>query len=265
LASAIDQLCLESLLQLGPDGQLEPDLATSWAQTSPVTYVYHLRHGVKFWDGDPLTATDVVYSLNYVRAPSSKINYGFPTTVKSITADGPYTVVVTLTRPDQSWAEVPGVAATAGIFEMKFAQQHKGTFGDPGVLTMGTGPWEVDSLDPTRGAQLSANPDWWGGKVLIQHISFTFFSNETSEALAMRAGEIDLVFDISDPRSFEATSGAKMLSAPSCWTAFFAFNTEVAPWDDVHVRRAVAYALDRTDIIQPTVGTRNPTTRRSRP
>ncbi len=123
---------------------------------------------------------------------------------------------------------------------------------------MGTGPWEVDGLDPTSGAQLSANPDWWGGKVPIQHISFRFFSSETSEALAMRAGEIDLVNNISDPRSFEATSGAKMLSATSCWTGYFAFNVESAPWDDVHVRRAVAYALNRTDIVAANGGYAEP-------
>jgi peptide/nickel transport system substrate-binding protein len=56
---------------------------------------------------------------------------------------------------------------------------------------MGSGPWEFDSLDTTTGPELSANPDWWGGKVNIQRISFTFFSNSTTEALAFRAGEID--------------------------------------------------------------------------
>ncbi len=131
-SSTIDNLGLESLLQIGPQGQLEPDLATSWAQTSPVTYVYHLRQAVKFWDGDPLTAADVVYSLNYWRSPGSQVSYGYPTTVKSIAADGPDTVVVTLTRPDDSWAYDPAYGGTAGIFEMKFAIEHKATFGAPG-------------------------------------------------------------------------------------------------------------------------------------
>ena len=240
-------LSLETLLQFGPQGQLEPDLATSWAQAGPVTWVYHLRHGVRFWDGHPLTAADVAYSLNYQRAGASQNSWAYPT-VKSVAASGPYTVVVTLTHPDASWQYTPATY-TAEIFEKSFALAHKGTMGNPGVLIEGTGPWKYDSLDPTKGAQLSANPRWWGGRVPIQRISFTFFSSETSEALAFRAGEIDLDPYITDPRSFAATSGAKLLSTPDCASDMFSMNTMNAPWNDVHVRRAVAYALDRTAII----------------
>jgi peptide/nickel transport system substrate-binding protein len=67
--------------------------------------------------------------------------------------------------------------------------------------------------------------------------------------LAFRAGEIDLDPYITDPRSFAATSGAKLLSTPDCASDMFSMNTMNAPWNDVHVRRAVAYALDRTAII----------------
>jgi peptide/nickel transport system substrate-binding protein len=244
---AITQLGLETLLKFSPQGQLEPNLAASWAQTSPVTWVYRLRHGVRFWDGHPLTAADVAYSGNYLRAPSSADAIFFPT-VKSITAAGPYTVVVTLTHQDASWQDVP---ATVGwpIFEKSFAEAHKGTLGNPGVLIEGTGPWEIDSLDPTKGAALSANPHWWGGRVPIQRIAVTFFATQTSEELAFRAGEIDMDQLVEDPRSFAATSGAKILSAPACGGALFSMNTLDAPWNDVHVRRAVAYVLNRSDII----------------
>ncbi len=59
-ANLLANLSLETLLQFNPQGKLEPDLATSWSQTGPVAYVYNLRHGVKFWDGNDLTAADVV-------------------------------------------------------------------------------------------------------------------------------------------------------------------------------------------------------------
>jgi peptide/nickel transport system substrate-binding protein len=243
----ITNLGLETLLKFGPQGQLEPDLATSWAQTSPVTYVYHLRHGVRFWDGHPLTATDVAYSLNYDRAPGSQLAFAF-TAVKSITATGPDTVTVTLTQPQASWQYVPA-EATSYIFEKAFQQAHRATFGQSGTLLMGTGPWIIDSFDPTKGAVVSANPHWWGGKVPIQRITFTFYSSETSTALAFRAGEIDIDPFVSSPRSFAATSGATMLTAPTCGNAIFSMNTTQPGWDDVHVRRAVAYALNRTDLI----------------
>ena len=246
-ASLIDQLGLESLLKYGPQGQLEPDLATSWTQTSPVTYVYHLRQGVKFWDGHPLTATDVAYSLNYDRGAGSELAFAF-TAVKSITATSPDTVTVTLTQPQASWQYVPA-EETSYVFEKQFQQAHQATFGNPGTLVMGTGPWQITSLDPTKGAEVSANPNWWGGKVPIQRISFSFYSSETSEALAFRAGEIDIDPNVSNPESFAATSGAKLLTASACDNGFLTMNTTLPGWNDVHVRRAVAYTLNRSDII----------------
>jgi peptide/nickel transport system substrate-binding protein len=255
LASIIDDLSLETLFNLGPNYELEPNLATSMTQPNPVTYVYHLRQGVKFWDGTPLTSADVVYCWDQYRAPSSPDTSDF-VDVKDIEAAGPYTVVVTLTQPNAAWRYVP--ADLPGVFEMKFFEAHKATFGNAGTLIMGTGPWEVDSFDPTKGAELSANPHWWGGKVPIQRISVTLFSNETSEELAMRAGEIDLVPYILDTKSFIKTSGANLLSAPSFLTANFAMNTQVAPWNNVYVRRAVAYALNRPDIIGASGGSNSP-------
>lgn len=246
-ANSVDVLTLDTLMKFGPQGQVEPNLATSVTQPDPATYVYHLRHGVRFWNGDPLTATDVAYSMNHERAPGSQVGFTYAS-VKSITATDPYTVTVTLTHPDATW-KYTAAEYNSAIFEMKFAQAHQGTFGGSKALIMGSGPWEVDSFDPTKGAELTANPHWWGGKVSISKISFTFFANATSEALAFRAGNIDVAPDISQPQSFAATSGAKLISVPSCSNTWFAMNTQVAPWSDIHVRRAVAYALNRTDII----------------
>jgi peptide/nickel transport system substrate-binding protein len=255
-AWVVDDLTLDTVMKLGPQAQVEPNLATSVSHPNPVTYVYHLRHGVKFWDGDPLTATDVVYSWNYVRGPGSQAAYNFPA-VKSIVAASPYTVVVTLPAPDPAWQYTPGILFS-GIFEAKFAEAHKSDFGKPGTLVMGSGPWKIDSLDPTTGAELSANPHWWGGKVPIRHISVKLFSTETSEALAFRAGEIDLDPTVSDPKTYAATSGAKLMSASSCNNGFLTMNTRMAPWSDVHFRRAVAYALNRTDIIAAAGGYATP-------
>jgi peptide/nickel transport system substrate-binding protein len=255
-ATNIDKMGLETLLKFGSQGQLEPVLATSWAQTSPVTYVYHLRQGVTFWDGHPLTAVDVAYSLNYNRAAGSQVAFAF-TGVKSITATDRYTVTVTLTQPEASWQYVPA-ELNSYVFERQFAEAHKATLGRPGTLMMGTGPWKVDSLDPIKSAELSANPHWWGGTVPIQKLSFTFFSSETSLALAFRAGEIDLDPGINAPKSFAAASGAKLLTAPSCGNSFFGMNVRDSGWNDVHVRRAVAYALNRIDIIAAQGGYASP-------
>lgn len=251
----IDELSLETVMKLGPNNTLEPELAASVSHPNPVTYVYHLRQGVKFWDGRDMTSTDVVFSWDQYRTPTSNYTSNFAA-VKNITAAGPYTVVVTLTQPNAAWPYEP--AEVQGIFEQKFYEAHKATFGNAGTLLMGTGPWEVNSFDPTTGAKLSANPHWWGGEVPIQHISVGTFADETSLALAMRAGEIDLDPYILDTATFAKSSGTKLLSAPTNTVAVFSMNTKVAPWSDIHVRRAAAYALNRADIIAAAGGYNSP-------
>jgi peptide/nickel transport system substrate-binding protein len=114
---------------------------------------------------------------------------------------------------------------------------------------MGSGPWEVTSLDPTTGAQLTANPDWWGGEVPVQQIQYKFFATETSLALAFRAGAVDIDPLIEDSKTFASTSGARLLSSTSCLDGLLWLNTAAAPWSDVHVRQAVAYAIDRPEIV----------------
>lgn len=241
-------LALEPLLIAEKSGQLKPWLAQSWKQVDPTTYVYNIRHGVKFSDGDPLTATDVAFSLNYYRQPGSLDAYNFPTTLKSITATGPYTVTVKLTQPDAAWAVVPA-GDPLGIFEKKFFEAHKSTFGQPGTGVMGTGPWEFTSYNGTTSAQLKANPYYWGGKVNIKNVSIQFFSSETSEALAFRDHEIDLAFPI-DNKAFASTAGVALTTVPSyAVQGGFFMNVLQKPWNDPHVRLAVAYALNHSALV----------------
>jgi peptide/nickel transport system substrate-binding protein len=237
---------LETLTKFGPSGQIEPDLATSVSQPDSTTYVYHLRQGVKFWNGDPMTSADVVNALDYYSKPGSYIS-SLLVSVKSIAATDPNTVTVTLKYPYAPFStEATGQFP---IFEKKFQQQHPSTMGQPGVLIMGTGPWQIDSFDPTTGLQLSANPHWWGGTVPVKQITVKFFASETPEALAFRAGEIDAANNVLNPRAFSSTSGGSIVSAPAFSEGYFGMNVNEPPWNNIHVRRAVAYALNRPDII----------------
>jgi peptide/nickel transport system substrate-binding protein len=255
--NALSSLGLERLTTVGADGNVHPWLAQSISQPGKAVYVYHLRHGVKFWDGNELTADDVANSLNYQRYPGSVSAYNFQS-VKSITARDRYTVVVTLKHPDPGWRFLL-CRFEMGIFEKKFQQAHKSTFGQPGTMTMGTGPWKFDSFDPTTGAELSANPSWWGGKVPIQRLSVKFIADQSGMALAFRAGAIDVTpTGITDVTGFTAAAQVPVLTAPSNDELDLAMNTQAAPWSDVHVRRAVAYALNRTAMIKANGGGGSP-------
>ena len=155
---------------------------------------------------------------------------------------------MTLTKPDAAWAVVPAGDAL-GIFEKKFFEAHKSTFGQPGTGVMGTGPWVFTSFNGTTSAELKANPHYWGGKVNIKNVSVQFFSSETSEALAFRDHEIDLAFPI-DNKAFASTAGVNLTTVPSyAVQGGFYMNVLQKPWNNVHVRLAVAYALDRSALI----------------
>jgi peptide/nickel transport system substrate-binding protein len=243
-------LFMEHLLEFGPNGKLEPMLATSVSTPNPVTYIYHLRHGVKFWDGNEMTSADVMNSIKWVSTPDSVTSVYFKD-IKSMTAPDKYTVKIVLKQPDADWKN--SLSYEAPIFEKAFQDAHKATMGNPGVLIQATGPWKLDSFNPTTGYELSANPNWWGGKVPVDHISAKVFSTETSEALAMRAGEIDIAFP-SDGAVFTKTAGATVSSYATPAVNYLAMNANVAPWSDIHVRRAIAYALNRSDIIDAVGG-----------
>ncbi len=250
-------LALESLFQIKPDGTLDPWLATKVTQSSPTEYVYALRQGVKFWDGNELTATDVVYSLLNEATENGlvKLGVGNPlfNSVSKIEARDNYTVVVTLKQPDMAWQYTPALFYSL-IYEKKFAEAHRKTFGKPGTLVMGTGPWKVDSFDPTTGASLSANPSYWGGEPPIKQIAVKLYSSDTSLQFAMRSGEVDLAPSVQIPQPFKATSGVEVTTVPSCGTSLIGMPTQTAPFNDIHVRRAVAYAINRKDIMAATGG-----------
>jgi peptide/nickel transport system substrate-binding protein len=249
------QLGMETLLRVDSDGKLGPWLATDWAQKSPTVYEYTLRKGVKFWDGTELTSQDVKYSWDYQRGvvgPGDGSSIFAP--VKSIDTPDKYTVRLTLKEPNASWKYTPAMFYSV-IFQKKFVEQHPKDFGQPGTLVMATGPWKFDRLNPTSGLELSANPDYWGGKPSIGRISVRLFKDDNSMGLALRAGEIDLSPLVNGPKGFDAAAGGDTTTTvPTCATALFSMPTKTKPWDDVHVRRAVAYALNREELVAATQG-----------
>ncbi|MDQ7909009.1 ABC transporter substrate-binding protein [Phytohabitans sp. ZYX-F-186] len=245
-ARQVDAFMLETLMKLSPTGEVEPNLAESVEQTDDVTYVYHLRDDVKFSSGRALTAEDVVASINYERKPEFSESFRY-SDIADVKARDDQTVVVTLKAPTASFQYV--FALNGYIFDAQHQSKNAKDFGKPGTGVIGTGPYVLDELDSTNGkATFTANPDYWGGQPKIATATLQGFADENSEALAFRTGELDVVFP-SDVRSFEATAGTKVTSVPGTRQGIFWMNVGVAPWNDVHVRRAVAYAINKDDII----------------
>lgn len=243
---------LEPLLRIDENGDLQPWLATKFEKVSDTEYLYTLREGVTFWDGSALTADDVAFS--WMRLVDDEIPNQFFASVASIEAVDDQVVRVTLSAPDASWQYTPAMFYSV-VYQRAHFESNPETFGQPGTLVMGTGPYTIDSFDPNTGLELSANPEYWGGEPPITKLSFTSFADDNSMGLALRAGEIALSPFLNDPQSFAAASGTDSVTTiPTCSTAFISMPTQTGPWDDVHIRRAVAHAIDREDIIAATRG-----------
>jgi peptide/nickel transport system substrate-binding protein len=246
---AATRLGLEGLLAYDGDGKLQPVLAESWSQPSPLKLVYKLRSGVTFWDGSPLTVEDVVYSMNTHRDPAFKstqsVYYG---SVKSVEATGPNEVTITLTKADALAQYVPAIT---GIVSKKFWEAHAKDIGTPGTLTMGTGPWKFTELVPEGHLELEANDAYWGGKPKIRRISLNVISSPSARLLAMRSGELDGTFDVPSTQSkpWENLDNASLTFAPELRVVFLAPNQTIKPWDDIHVRRALAHCVDKAGLL----------------
>ncbi len=241
----VNGLGMETLLRIDQDGNLQPWLATDWEAVSDTVYEYTLREGVKFWDGTELTSEDVKYAWDIHREGGQP----FFSSIESIETPDPSTVVVNLSAPNAAWQYTPGLFYSF-IYQKAFHEQDPESFGQPGRLVMGTGPWQIDSLNPTTGMELSANPNYWGGEPPIKRISVKSFADENAMALALRADEIDVAQVIAQPKNFDAAAGGDVTTtASTCAIALMGMPTQTAPFDDVHVRRAVAHAINREDIV----------------
>lgn len=257
----VESLAVNNLMEFEPDGKVKLGLASSVEQPNPTTYVYHLR-SVKFSDGNPMTSADVVYSLNRNRFAKESWTKTYWEDVSSISAPSSSTVVIKLQKPDAVFEDV--VAFTGEVIEKAAAEKvSEKELGRPGHLLIGTGPWKFDGYQPEVSVHLSRNPYWTGPRQPAERITVNLFETEASMALALRSGSIDGVSWIIGPKTFEGIPGVRVMTAPTGTMNVASANTAMAPFNNVHVRRAIAYATNVKGIISalypPGTGTEEPT------
>jgi len=252
----IMSLALEGLVQVDNQLKVQPRLAESWSQPDATTYVYKLRSGVKFWDGTPLTVEDVVYSMRRHTDPkiASQIAtyYG---RVRSIEATGSDEVTVVLDEPDEAFQYVP---AWSFITPKAYSERLGKKLGVSGaqVNTMGTGPYRITKFDSDTRAALVRNDGYWGERPRVDEVTVEVIPDPNNLRLAMQAGEIDgsTGVSIGSIGSFERISSLGLDFPPPLSCYFLVFDVTRAPWDDVHVRRAVAHATDTEGYVKAFLG-----------
>ena len=245
----IMSLVQEGPLLFGDDLAMIPGPAASWEYSDPTTVVYHLRAGVTFSDGSPLTAEDVIATIQYHLDPSNGSQVSsFFSAIDSVEATAPDLVTIKLKAPNvqfQYWA-----AHMAG-FLFKKDQLGNEDLGTPDLVPLGTGPYKVTEFVPAERVVLEAREDYWGGAPLVKRIVVVAIPDEQTRILAMQNGDIDGTFNvsISNIEQWQALENAEVTTAPSLATFVLPLDHSMAPFDDVHVRRAIAYSVDRVGLV----------------
>jgi peptide/nickel transport system substrate-binding protein len=245
----IEQM-FETLYAVTPDGKdVRPWLATGYDVSSDrKTYTFTLREGVQFSNGQPLKAADVAFSINRARKSGEGLTY-IDASIKSVTAPDDSTVVVKTKYP---WA--PLVADISlfvnGVVPANFGgKSEKAFFEDP----IGTGPFMLDEWKHGDSVKLVRNPNYWqDGKPYLDSITYTNVANENTRVLQLKGGQAQIVRfpPFSSIDSLSQTPGTVSKQFPSTRVDYLLMNEKVAPYRDVHVRRAISYAINRAAMIK---------------
>jgi len=254
----------EGLIARGKKLELVPALATEWQQVSPLVWRFKLRPNVKFHDGSPFTADDVVFSIERANAPTSQINV-YAAQVGTAKKVDDLTVEFHLSKPNPIFLQ--HIAQPLWIMSKSWSEKNKVTkpldFKNKeethaGMNANGTGPYMLVTRQPGIKTVYKRNPHWWGKhEGNVQEIVYTPIANDATRLAALVSGEIDLVLDPAprDIARLRNTSGVKIIEGPENRIVFIGMDQHrdellygsvkgKNPFKDVRVRKALYHAID---------------------
>jgi peptide/nickel transport system substrate-binding protein len=265
--NAILMHAYEGLTRYDKDYKVEPALATSWQQINPTQWRFNLRKGVKFHDGSPFTADDVVFSFERIKQPQGTMQV-YVTGIKEVRKIDDHTVDVILEAP------VPillrniidfrimskGWAAKTKSEKVQDYKAREDTFASRN--TNGTGPYLINGWSPDQRILMSSNDQWWGKKDgNVTRVTYTPIKADATRVAALLSGEVDLVTDLptQDVARLKQNPNLKVLDGVEVRTIFIGLdqhNNELQyssvkgknPFKDVRVRQALSLAIDRPAI-----------------
>src|SRR4051812_23684951 len=253
----------EGLVARDRDLKIIPALAESWEIPEPTRWRFHLRKGVKFQNGDPFTADDVIFSAERVQKKGSNLQTRIPSGTQIVKVDD-YTVDFILTSPNpilnSQWD-------TWYIMDKKWAEANNAVEPTPAAATTpsfaslnanGTGPFSVESHQPGVKTVFKVNPNWWRKpEHNIKEIIFTPIGSDATRVAALLSGEVDIIepVPIQDISRVDSSPNAQVLKGPELRTIFLGMDQvrdELLysnikgknPFKDVKVREAFFKAID---------------------
>ncbi len=239
----------ENLILIDENLKIQPALAKSWRMIDNTTWEFMLRDGVKFHNGDILTATDVEWCLNRIMAAgaNSGPRKSYVAWFDSVRAVDDMTIQIKTKGP------YPAVLAASYIpiiIPKKYFEQ----VGADGFnkAPVGTGPYKIDGWSVNQKLELSAFADYWGGKPAIPHATFRVIPDESTRINELVTGGVDVVINLSPSRVADLKSkpSIKLTTKPSVLNFYLGFNTHQKPFDDLRVRQAIASAIDVPTMIK---------------
>jgi len=239
------ELIYDSLTELDADLNVQPGLASEWEFNSEGTELtFHLRGGVTFHDGDPLTSADVVASLERVLDEATgAVQRTNLLSIAEISAPDDLTVVLGLSVAD---ATLPAALTDVNVAIMSDASITGGT---AATEPNGTGPFSFVNWTQGQSVELAAFDDYWGDRPSVDGISIRVVPDEQSMLAALQAGEVHLGV-MGNPAVIEQVSDPLILERSTAMGYFpFFLNSERGPLQEKEVRQAISCAIDRQELI----------------
>ena len=236
----------EGLTRIDRDGKVKPALASSWEISEDgKTYVFRLRSGVTFHDGSTFSSSDVKFSFDRARGENSvNPQKGLFEPIDTIESADPTTLKIILKRPTGGFLFNLGWPA-AVIVSSKTAETNKT---DP----VGTGPFRFSNWTKGASVELVRNDNYWGRKVALEKVLFRVITDPSAAYASLMAGDVDAYPIYPAPENldqFRADKRFTVVVGNTEGKTILAINNGKKPYDDLKVRQALAYAVDRNAVI----------------
>ncbi len=223
--------------------EYEPDLAESWEQLSDTEYVFQLRKGVKFHDGSDFNAEDVLWTFKRgAESPGSKstvMNFS------KVEALGDYEVKITLKEMSPTFIpDVSDISRVMAIIPNGVGDELK-------QKPIGTGPYKFLETLTDSYVKLERFDEYWGGPKPVKYLVYKVYPEVAARIMALEAGDIDLCFNptVSDLERIKSNPDLRVLECNSANAEVFGFNVSTPPFNDPHLRNAVAYAINKKELV----------------
>ena len=270
--NAILQHAYEGLVRYNAKYEVEPSLATKWTYISPTQVRFELRKGVKFHDGTPFTADDVIFSYGRVKQPNGTMGI-YVTGVSEIRKVDSHTVDLILSGPNpillrnlvnffimsEAWAKKNNSVNVADFKnkEESFASRN----------AIGTGPYRITGWTPEQRITMTINNDWWDKHTgNVKDVIYTPIKSDPTRVAALLSGDVDMLTDLptQDISRLRQDSKLKVVDGPEVRTIYLApdlGSPELKhsnikgknPFADKRVRQALSLAIDREAIRRTTM------------